>query len=73
MGIDRPDVKVRLDHERHEELKVFARLDGLTITEYCERVVTEHLAKRSADIRLAHAELTRLGIFGKNRDSSGTP
>lgn len=71
MALDRPDVKVRLDQDKHDALKVFARLEGLTITEYCERVVTADLAKRIADTNLAHAELLRLGIFGKSRESSG--
>lgn len=71
MSIDRPDVKVRLDHEKHGALKVFAKLDGCTITEYCERVINENLSKRIGDTNLAYAELGNLGIVGFRRDSSG--
>jgi hypothetical protein len=73
MALDRPDVKVRLDHDKHDALKVFARLDGLTITEYCERVINENLAKRIDDVNVAHAELARLGIPGNRRATPGKP
>ncbi len=73
MSIDRPDVKVRLDHEMHDALKVFAKLDGLTIIEYCERIISENLCKRISDTNVAHAELDRLGLSGIRRVSQGKP
>lgn len=71
MSIERPDVKPRLDHDVHAMLKVFARLDGVSIAEWCELVITAAVHKRASDATVAAAELQRLGILGKSRESPG--
>ena len=73
MAIDRPDVKPRLDHDVYAALKVFARIDGLPMNEWCEKVITAAVTKRINDTNLAQAELGNLKIFGFGRDSSGNP
>lgn len=73
MALDRPDVKPRLDHDIHAALKVFAKHDGMTQNEWCEKVITDAVSKRIHDVNLTHAELASLGIFGRSRDSSGKP
>ncbi len=71
MAVERPDVKPRLDPQIHAALKVFARLDGLAINEWCEKVITAEVSKRIADASVAAAELDRLGILGKTRELPG--
>lgn len=73
MSIEKPDVKVRLDHDDHAMLKVFARIDGVTLGEWCARIVKEAISRRAGDATVAAAELQRLGILGKARESSGKP
>lgn len=71
MALERPDIKLHFDGQQHDALKVFADLDGKTLKKFCEDIINEHLTKRIADTNLAHAQLTRLGIAGFIRDSSG--
>ncbi len=71
MALDRPDVKPRLDHDVYSALKVFAKIDGLAINEWCEKVITQAVSQRIDQTNLAHAELANLKIFGFGRDSSG--
>jgi hypothetical protein len=73
MALDKPDLKLHFDEQHHDALKVFADLDGKSLKKYCEDIIVAHLTKRIGDTNLAHAQLSRLGIVGDSRVSTGKP
>lgn len=74
MALDRKDVRFKLDPEEHARLKLVADHDGLDDGEWVEQLVLRELARREALARRESSlleALARVGISGKNRDSSG--
>lgn len=62
MGLPRKDVRTVVEPEIHAGLSVFADIDGVTVAEYVEKLVTTDISKRVRDATLAVDRLRELGI-----------
>lgn len=71
MGLPRKDVRTVVEPEIHSGLTVFADIDGITVAEYVEKLITADISKRVRDASLAAARLADVGITWKNPEESG--
>ena len=62
MALARKDVRTVVDPEIHSGLTVFAEIDGVTVAEYVEKLITADISKRVSDATLAVDRLRNLGI-----------
>lgn len=73
MGLPRKDVRATVEHEIHGALSVYAEIDGLTVAEYVEKLITADISKRVGAHIQADAPLRDLGLIRKNPDQPGKP
>jgi hypothetical protein len=71
MSLERKDVRLKLDHDKHAAAKVIAETEGKDIAEWIEEVIVDVIKKR---VHLANVIVSRLeetGAIGTFRDESG--
>jgi len=71
MAIPRKDVRAVVEPEIHSGLTVFAEIDGVTVAEYVEKLITVDISKRVRDATLAADKLRSAGISWKSPEESG--
>lgn len=62
MALPRKDVRALVEPEIHSGLTVFAEIDGVTVAEYVERLISADISKRVRDASLAVERLRAAGI-----------
>jgi len=73
MSLPRQDVRLKLDAEVHEALKVIAEADGADLCEWVEMVVVREVTKRIHRASVIYEGTKRLRISGRVGDSLGAP
>ena len=68
MTIERQDIRAKLSHTEHAQLKAIAEVDNRDLGEIIEEVVSIYIAKRVNDATLLADKLSRAGISGNRRD-----
>jgi hypothetical protein len=66
VALERKDVRLKLDADKHGGLAVLAEVDQLDIGEWCERVITAEIERRIHAATVIADRAARLGISGKN-------
>lgn len=72
MAIERKDVRLKLDDEKHAALKAICDLDGVDMGVFIEQLVVPVIEKRMHDAMVLAEKLQRLGIAGSARRRPGT-
>lgn len=71
MSLERQDVRAKLDHELHAQLKAICQVDGVDMGEFIEAALRPVIHKRVHDAILLAADLARQGITGNFRENPG--
>ena len=61
-------VHVRLDPPVHAAVKVMAQAQKVDISQICEEIIREAVLGKFHVLKVAVAEMTRLGLSGKDGD-----
>lgn len=68
MSLDRQDIRAKLCHAKHAQLKVIAECDGRDIGEIIEEVMCAWISKRVDEATVLVERLNRMGKTGNGRD-----
>ena len=68
MSIERQDIRAKLCHTKHAQLKVIAECDGRDIGEIIEEVMCAWIVKRVDDATVLADRIARLGKPGTGRE-----
>lgn len=72
MAIERKDVRLKLDDDKHAALKAICDLDGVDMGVFIEQLLVPVIDKRVHDAIELAAKIQRLGIGGSRTRKSGT-
>lgn len=73
MSLEREDVRAKLDHDMHRALKAICDAEGVTISEFVERVLVPVIKRRVHEATLIVAAVRGTGKTGIARDGQGNP
>jgi hypothetical protein len=62
--LERKDVRFKLDHERHAQLRAIAEIDGVEIGDWCEQQLVPVIERRVHDAIELAQRLRGLGTSG---------
>ena len=68
MALERKDVRVKFDADKHTTLAGVAEADAMDIGEWVETLVNQEVARRVHAARVIIDAVERAGINGKNRE-----
>ena len=68
MSLDRQDVRAKLCHLKHSQLKAIAEVDNRDIGEIIEEVMCAWIDRRVHDATVLAQKIDRLGKPGNSRD-----
>lgn len=72
MALERKDVRFKLDERDHAALRAICDVAGVDVGEFVESIIVPEIRRRAHEAIELAERLTRRGIAGKNRESSGT-
>lgn len=73
MALERKDVRTAVDDEVHKALVIFAKISGVTVAEYVEKLIQADVSVKVTETIEHYHELARVGIVGKTSDLFGKP
>lgn len=68
MGIERKDVRGKLDPDLHAALKIICDAEGITEAAFVERVLVPVIERRIHEAMLIAGRAKDVPAFGKNRE-----
>lgn len=71
MALERKDVRLKLDDDKHAALKAICDLDGVDMGVFIEQLLVPVIEKRIHDAMVLAEKLQRLGIAGSAQRSQG--
>lgn len=73
MSLERENIRAKLDPEIHRALKAICDAEGVTISEFVERVLVTVTKRRVHEATLIVAAVRGPGKTGNTRDGQGNP